>query len=424
MRIVSADWLYSGTGQVLPNAGVCLEDSGRIASIQTRARVQDPEVEHFSGAVLIPGLVNAHTHLELTGFEGQNEEVEFPLWIRKIIELKAARSEDDFLAAARIGLKSSFASGVTTVADTGSSAGPLRALDELGGRGIAYLEVFGPHPEAAPANIAAFEARLNDLEGFQSPRVRIGVSPHAPYSVSGPLYRAAVQLARRQNRPIAVHVAESRAESDLLQLASGAFADMWRSRGIPLPSLPGRSPVSWLESHDVLGPDTLCIHVIHAGPGDVASLSRHRCGIAHCPRSNRRHGHGDAPLRALRSAGLRLGVGTDSSASVSPPDLLAEARAAGELAGLSAVEALRLATLGAAEAIGLDREVGSLEAGKWADLALIRIPEGVSVDRLPDAILGSGPQDVLATFIAGQAVYRATGMQQLYHRDTEPRRNH
>jgi cytosine/adenosine deaminase-related metal-dependent hydrolase len=401
MRAISADWLYTGTGLVHPNAGVLLDDQGRITAIEPRAGSN-----HFAGAVLMPGLVNAHTHLELTGFEGQDEEPDFPHWIRRIIELKAGRSEDDFFHAAKAGLHASFAAGVTTVADTGSSAGPLRALAELGGSGIAYLEVFGPHPDAAAANVAALEGRLRELSSYESPRIRLGVSPHAPYSVSGPLYRAAAQLARNQRRPIAVHIAESQAESDLLERATGPFAEMWRSRNIVLPSLPGRSPLAWLETHEVLGPDTLCIHVVRADQADIGRLGRHHCGVAHCPRSNRRHGHGDAPLGAFRKAGLSVGLGTDSAASMYPPNLLAEARAAAHLAGLTAPEAIRMATLGAAEAIGLGREVGSLEAGKWADFALVRLPEGTVADNLPDAILASGLDDVVATFVGGRQVYR------------------
>ena len=401
MRAISADWLFTGTGLVHPNSGVVLDDQGRITAIEPRVGSN-----HFAGAVLIPGLVNAHTHLELTGFEGQDEEADFPSWIRRIIELKAGRGEEDFYHAAKAGLHASFAAGVTTVADTGSSAGPLRALAELGGSGIAYLEVFGPHPDAAAANIAAFERRLRELSSYESNRIRLGVSPHAPYSVSGPLYRAAAQLARTQHRPIAVQIAESQAESDLLERATGPFAEMWRSRDIVPPSLPGRSPLAWLETHEVLGPDTLCIHVVRADQADIARLGRHHCGVAHCPRSNRRHGHGDAPLPAFRKAGLKIGVGTDSAASVYPPDLLAEARAAAQLAGLPAPEAIRLATLGAAEAIGLGREVGSVEAGKWADFALVRLPEGTVADNLPDAILASGLDDVVATFVGGRQVYR------------------
>jgi 5-methylthioadenosine/S-adenosylhomocysteine deaminase len=399
VKPLSADWLYTGTG-ISRHAGIEVDDAGRIVRL-----TEGKSGRHFAGAVLLPGLVNTHTHLELTGFEGQNEESDFPTWIRRIIELKAGRSEEDFYRASLDGLRAGYATGVTTVADTGSSAGPLRALAELGGSGIAYLEVFGPDPGVAAANIAAFQARLRELAPFESGRVRLGVSPHAPYSVSGPLYRAAAKLARSQSRPIAVHVAESQAESDLLAGGKGAFADMWRSRGIPCPEPPGCSPVGWLDANEVLGPDTLCIHVIRPGPDDITRLKRHDCSIAHCPRSNLRHGHGSAPLAEFLAAGLRVGVGTDSAASVSPPDLLAEARAAMALANLTAEQALGLATIEGARALGLEGEIGTLEPGKWADAVVIRVPEATRSQNLARALLDSGPMDVLATFVAGRPVF-------------------
>lgn len=400
MNRLSADWLYTGTGRPQAGAGIDVDNHGRIASV-----IQGGSGHSFANAVLLPGLVNTHTHLELTGFEGRDEESDFPSWIRRIIELKAGRSEADFYQASLKGLRACFASGVTTVADTGSSAGPLRALAELGGSGIAYLEVFGPDPAVATASLTAYRARLRELAPLESGRVKLGVSPHAPYSVSGPLYRAAARLARSQSRPIAVHIAESAAESDLLAGGQGAFAAMWRSRGIPCPEPPGCSPVGWLDANEVLGPDTLCIHVVRAGRDDVARLQRHDCAIAHCPRSNSRHGHGSAPLAEFLAAGLRVGVGTDSAASVAPPDLLAEARAAMGLAKLSPEQALGLATIDAARALGLDGEIGTLEPGKWADALVLRLPDATRPENLSRAVLDSGPADVLATFVAGRPVF-------------------
>lgn len=354
----------------------------------------------------MPGLVNTHTHLELTGLDGEVTDDAFADWIRTIVRLKYAEKPLDFHSASRQGVRQSFASGVTTVADTGDSGAPFEALIEQHGSGIAYLEVFGPDPSAAAAQFDVFRTRVLEMRSRQTDRVRIGVSPHAPYSVSGPLYTEVARFADAENLPIAVHIAESAEESALLETASGPFADMWKGRGIPLPAVPGRTPLAWLEELGVLGPHTLCIHAVRAGPDDIARLARHCCAVAHCPRSNRRHGHGEAPLRALLAAGLRVGAGTDSAASVSPVDLLAEARAAAALAGLSPEEALRLVMLGAAEALGLEQEVGSIEIGKWADLAVIGLPAALQAGRLPEAILASRGSEVQATFVGGREVHR------------------
>jgi 5-methylthioadenosine/S-adenosylhomocysteine deaminase len=405
---LSADWLYTGAGEIIP-FGALLTSNGRIVAAGPGPLVPAGKVgrsEHFAGAILIPGLVNAHTHLELTGLEGRAEETEFPDWIRTIITLKSGLAPAEFLTAARSGLEGGFASGITTVADTGDSAAAFEAMLALNGSGIAYLEVFGPDPALAETQFTAFRDRVMQLIPRQTDRVRIGVSPHAPYSVSGPLYRRVAQFAVALGLPMAVHIAESAAESELMEGADGPFARQWELRGIPLPSLPGRSPLAWLEEHGVLGPRTLCIHAVRALPDDIVRLASRQCPVAHCPRSNRRHGHGDAPLASFLASGIRVGVGSDSVASVHPVDLLAEARAARILAGLSAEQALDLAMLGAARALDLDLVLGSLQVGKWGDCAVIEVPRDLRSSDVPEAILATGPDDVLATFLGGREVYR------------------
>ena len=403
---LSADWLYTGEGEIFPS-GALLSQNGRLVETGPDQEISRlGRLEHFPDAILIPGLVNAHTHLELTGLEGQAENVEFPDWIRTIIRLKADRTAADFLQAATEGLHQSFAAGVTTIADTGDSGAPFQALLNENASGVAYLEVFGPDPANVEAQFGAFRDRVSRLKALQTERVRLGVSPHAPYSVSGPLYRRVADFAREERLPVAVHIAESAAESELLERAEGPFARSWCQRGIPLPSVPGRTPIAWLEEQGVLEQQPLCIHAIRVQPEDLASLSKYRCSIAHCPRSNRRHGHGDAPLARFLKQGLPTGVGTDSVASVSPTDLLAEARMARELADLSADAALALAMLGAARALRLAPELGSLVPGKWADCTVIRAPSRLHEAEVAEAILASGPSDVIATYQSGREVYR------------------
>jgi cytosine/adenosine deaminase-related metal-dependent hydrolase len=406
---LSADWLYSGEGEIIPSGSLLTDPEGRIVAVGPDHHVPTApgtRVEHYPSAILIPGLVNAHTHLELTGFEGLADEPEFTDWIRTIIRLKAGRTAADFLQASARGLRDGYAAAVTTVADTGDSGAPFEALLQENGSGIAYLEVFGPDPALAEQQFNAFRARVLALKPRQTRRVRLGVSPHAPYSVSGPLYRMVARLAEEEQLPMAVHIAESAAEVELLRDAGGPFAAQWSLRGIPLPPLPGRTPMAWLEQHGVLGPRTLCIHAVRADPEDIARMVRHQSGVAHCPRSNRRHGHGAAPLADFRAHRLRVGLGSDSAASVYPADLLAEARAARDLAGLTADQCLDLVMLGAARALDLDPELGSLSAGKWADCAVVRASPSLRAENVAESILAGGPGDVMATWLAGREVFR------------------
>lgn len=354
--------------------------------------------------VLLPGLVNAHSHLELTGLGGRVTEDDFPAWIAHLVRLWRERDPSEYLNAARQGIKDSWAMGVTTIADCGATGSVLQALHELGGSGIAYHEVFGPDPEQADAALEGWAQRLNELRRFETRRARLGASPHAPYTVSGPLYRLAAAHARKEKLPIAVHVAESPLETDFVRNAEGGFADSQRARGLR-PEPRGLTPVAWLDKQGVFGPDTVAIHCCTVDGEDIDTLARRGAGVAHCPRSNRRHHRIDAPLAQLYAAGLRVGVGTDSVASVAPLDLLAEARRARDLASLDAQEALALATLGAARAIGLGAEIGSLAAGKWGDVVAVEIPAVEDPTALFEAVLATGPTEVRTTWLGGREVY-------------------
>ena len=312
------------------------------------------------------------------------------------------------LAAARRGLADCWAAGVTTVGDTGDSGTVIEALAEAGGSGVAYQEVFGPHPDQREESLVGLQRQVERLGRCATGRVRIGVSPHAPYTVSGSLYRATADWARETGLPVAVHLAESAAESELLATGAGAFADAWRTRGIPMPSPAGRTPVAWLDEHGVLSEQTLCIHVVRAIADDVVRLARAGAAVSHCPLSNRAHGHGDAPLGSFLAAGLRVGLGTDSVASVGALDLLAETRAARALAGLDATQALALCTLEGARALGLEKETGSLTPGKWGDCVAVRLGTGPAGRAPAEQVLASGPRDVLATFVGGRNVHRTS----------------
>jgi cytosine/adenosine deaminase-related metal-dependent hydrolase len=407
-RRLAARWVLPISGPPIDGGAVLLGRNGRIQAVGPDAvvpRPADVPSEEFGEGILLPGLVNTHTHLELTDFDLGSPGPDFQAWIARVRAIKETRDPDQFVAAARRGLADCYAGGVTTVADTGDSSSVIRAMAEVRGSGVAYQEVFGPHPAQAGESLAGLRARVDGVRGYTGERVRLGLSPHAPYTVSGPLYRAVAEWATREELPLAVHLAESRAESDLLEHGSGRFAEAWTRRGIPVPQGPGCSPVEWLDRHGVLGERTLCIHVVRAGAGDVERLSQRGCAIAHCPLSNAAHGHGAAPLAAFLARGLRVGLGTDSVLSVGRLDLLADARAARALGNLGAEETLELCTLRGAAALGLADEIGSLEPGKWGDCVVLRSSDAAL--HPVQQVLDSRPQDVIATYVGGRDVYRA-----------------
>jgi cytosine/adenosine deaminase-related metal-dependent hydrolase len=395
LRIRAAS-VHPVTAPPIEDGAVLVDAGGRIAAIGPNSQVAAPpeaRALEFPDAVLVPGLVNCHTHLELTHLAGKNAEREFASWIRAIRALKDATTPAEFSRSAEQGVRDCWAVGVTCVADTGSTGAPLEALARLGARGIYYQEVFGPDPTKCGVSLSELAAAMQRLHPLATGRARLGVSPHAPYSVSEPLYRAVAEFALRERLPLAVHLAESREETQLLADGTGPFAEALRARGIAVTAR-GRSPVEHLVQLGVVqrGTDCLCIHCVQVSQRDVELLRRAGAAIALCPRSNRAHGHGTAPLPLFRRAGLTVGLGTDSVVSTGDVDLRAEAAAA----GLEGEEALRMLTLDGARVLGLENTIGSLEVGKEADLAVF---PSTAVDR------PRPPAPALLTVVAGRVVH-------------------
>jgi 5-methylthioadenosine/S-adenosylhomocysteine deaminase len=379
--------------------GSVLVDGDRVAwagPTRDHPAAPDARVVELGDAILTPGLVNAHTHLDLTVMRGLLDGLSFYDWIRTLIAARAQLTDADTLDSARLGAIEALECGVTTVADTAPTPASFDAMTELGLRGIAYVEAFGPDPAQAQESFDGLRTRVAALRPRESPLVRVGVSPHAPYSVGDDLYRAVAAFARTERLPLATHVAESDAESALVERGESVFADLLRSRDIAV-TRRGRSPIALLDSLGVLGDNALLIHCVRCDDDDVAAIAAKRAGVAVCPWSNRYFAHGAAPVAAFVGAGVRVGVGTDSMASNSVMSPLREARAAvGALAGETPKAAWHLATIDGARALGLDSLIGTIEPGKQADLAAFAIPAGtVAPNRIEP-----GPAALL-TVVAG-----------------------
>ncbi len=378
--LYTADWVLPVSGAPIEQ-GAVLVRGDRIAWVGAAAQAAththaDTPVQALGACALMPGLVNAHSHLELTGLRGFLEGLDFREWLRTLtIVRRDLLSDADLLDASRAGIAEALCHGITTLADCTDSAMPLTAMREMGVRGIGYVEVFGPDPSQRDESLARLQQRVSALRTLDTTLVRTGVSPHAPYTVSAPLFRATAEYARAESLPMAVHVAESAAETAFVRDGAGPFAERLRERGIAV-AAQARSPIALLEETGVLAAQPLLIHVIRADDEDFARVAHHGATIVHCPISNAKLGHGVASLDRMLAHGIATGLGSDSVASNDRMHLLDEARMAtllhavrsGSPDSLTAHDALVLATHGGARALGLGDEVGTLEAGKAADL--------------------------------------------------------
>ena len=357
------------SGPDIENGTVVVEGE-RITFAGARAAAPPGRDVELGDVILGPGLVNAHTHLDLTVLRGRFAGLTFFGWIRALTAARAELSPGQLLESARDGIREGIRAGITTYADTAPNDAPFDAMLELGVRGVAYRELFVPDPKQCEMSMTALRDMIAAMRTRETQLVCCGVSPHAPYSVSDELFAAVAVFASAARLPLATHVAESLDESRLIVPGDGDFAGFLRGRGIPVAPR-GRTPIAMLERNGVLGAHALLIHCVRCDDSDIATILKHRCGVATCPISNAMLGHGSARVQAMLLEDVRIGVGTDSMASNERMDVLAESRLA---LGTRSTErsAWELATLGGARALRLDHIIGTLEPGKQADLAAFR----------------------------------------------------
>lgn len=425
-KIYSARWLMPVSSAPVADGALAIEGE-RIVSVGERAALlkRFPEAAHddFGEAVILPGLINCHTHLELTAMRGflEREEGDFFAWLRKLTLARLERmTADDLYVSAAWGAIEAARAGITFVGDASDAAmQSMQALRDTGLRGIVYQESFGPDAKVARENFEKLREKVLRLRAFESERVRVGVSPHAPYTVSAPQLELISQYALAENLSLMMHAAESEAEDLLIRFGRGAFAESFARRGIEW-NAQGVSTIKYLERHGVLSTRPLLAHCIRVDDEDIEILKDADARVAHCPKSNAKLGHGRAPFADFIKHGLKIGLGSDSVASNNSCDLLEEARFAVLLsrAGaseirerrmMSADEALRAATYGGAHAFGLEQGIGALAVGMQADLAVVSLT-GAHQQPVHDLaaalVFASSGRDVLMTMVAGREVYR------------------
>ncbi len=411
-----ARWVLPINGAPLRDAAVVV-DGESIVWVGPSAHAEAGSHEQLGECVLLPGLVNAHAHLELTGLRGFLEGLDFRDWLRVLTHTRAnVLRAQDIADAARLGVSEALRAGVTTIADCSATGASLDAMRDAGIRGRVYLETFGPDFSQRAESLAVLRAGVDHLRARATALVDVGVSPHAPYTVSASLFEGVAQYAREQSLPVATHIAESGAEVDFVQYGRGPFADRLRARNIDVHET-NDSPIALLERTGLLDTQLLCIHAVHASEADISRLADKGATVAHCPISNAKLGQGIAPIASMRARGLAIGLGTDSVASNDRTDLIAEARQAVLLQSLresrpdalSATDVLYLATTGGAQALGMP-SLGVLDAGHPADLCAFRIDAFEAVPVYDPAVtlvhvLGSGQRAAL-TMVAGRVLVR------------------
>jgi cytosine/adenosine deaminase-related metal-dependent hydrolase len=408
-KLLLARWIVPVGGPPIEGGWLRIE-RGRIVALgrgPRRAPAAGETIIDLGDAVIAPGLVNAHTHLEFSDLERPlDAEGGLPGWIARVVSLRRARPSGDaaearLVAALRAGLAESLSHGVTTIGEIATSV-PRGGYPPVGPRLRVYREALGlSFTGAVPPGFVSRD--LDRLRGSA------GISPHAPMTVSKALGRALLREASRRGLPVTMHLAESLAELAYVSGNGGPFCDLFSSLGAwpadrPPPVLP---PSAWIGKMARCRRGSVVHGTFLGAPPDATALDRlarhrDRLAVAVCPRTTRLLSGRLPPVRHFLAAGIRVAIGTDSRASNPDLSVLAEAR---ELVGsgtVSPVESIPMLTRDAAWALGYEHRAGSLAVGRPADLVVLE-PAGPFTDPL-DAILRPDTR-VAATLRAGRVLY-------------------
>ncbi len=376
-----------------------------VGSWREISRFGGVEVVDLGQSALLPGLINAHCHLDYTGMAGHLPPMDvFTDWLKLITELKSGWSYDDYSESWRQGADMLLRTGCTTVAD-------IEAVPELLPviwrstplRVFSFLEIIGMTPRRSTEIVLAeFNNKLRQL-GAKSGTV--GISPHAPYSTVPDLLSKSSVLALHKGLRMCIHIAESKLEYDMFMRGRGELYNWMRRSGRDMSDCRGRTPVAYASSCGVLNDRLLAVHVNYLGRGDAAVLGKAGVHVVHCPRSHEYFGHAKFQLKRLRRAGVNVCLGTDSLASVLKARrekvrlsmfdemrvLLANNR------DLSPRLALLMSTMAGAKALGFEGKAGEFAPGAFADL--IAVPTPASGDVMEAVVHHQG--DVSCAMLKG-----------------------
>jgi cytosine/adenosine deaminase-related metal-dependent hydrolase len=403
-------------GPPIDNGEVLVID-GEIAAIGQSISLERPAepVTDLGNCALLPGFVNTHSHVDYTMSRNAVDGLNFWDWIsavgfsRNRLPDPATIRLSALLGAAELAL-----SGVTTVADCSFTGLAADALASVGQRGIVYFEMFGQSMGTDYAQV--FHRKLDEVQQAQSEAsslVKMGISPHAIYTSNRDLLKLCAETCAQLNIPVALHLAETSAETDYSMRGSGPLADWRRSMGYE-PMTSGLTPTRYLQDVGLLQSGVSLAHCVHVSEDEIELIASSGASVAHCPRSNAYLGAGIAPLTGFISAGASIGLGTDSAGSCMRLDFFDEMRSALALhravpqdaSVLTAKGVLELATIGGAAALGLEDRIGTLSVGKRADMIAIDLSRTLPGEDIHLAVLSRSPADVRLALVDGVEIVR------------------
>lgn len=378
--------------------GAVLVENDRIKDIGVSdiigAKYPGVPARHFPDSILMPGLVNCHIHLEYSALGPLRKRVDFIKWIKDLIVRQKVLSEQQIIFSIKKAVGSLISSGITAVGEVSHSGLSLGELERSGLKGVYYNEF-----------VATDDIKLDKHNGRN---FKIGVFPHSVYTLSTEVLQYVSSFCRKNKFPCGIHVAESYHESEFVSKGTGQLAEFVRSFQLETAPKSGRwrGTLEYLADLKFLNPLTHLVHCIHLKEKDFALLEKTKTGVVICPRSNYLLKNGEFPLRTALKYKLKLGLGTDSLASNHSLDMFKEMRMLKNSSHIEDDRLIEIATLGGAEILGLEKEIGSLAVGKMADIIAVKIDcPAEQVSPLSYIVSHATSKNVCWTMIDGVAKY-------------------
>ena len=388
IKKINADWVLPITSPPIKD-GIVLTDGKAIKAVGSGKELSKfpyDEIIDCSGKIILPGFVNAHSHLELTGFRGKIEKgLPFTDWARKVVSIRKDITENEIATAIKDGVDELISSGVTTVGDFSQTGITAKILNERGLRGTVFLEFSGFNPEQKDEKLRQLKELLNyeidsKLITHHSSLITVnfGIAPHAPYSVSPELLKESHNFAQEKRLPLAIHISEMLEEIEFIKNGSGAMKDLlidfgvWNDKWMP----PQTTPVQYLQNMGILK-GAIGIHLNIVTEEDIHILKENSMSVVYCPGSNKWFGRNwKYPLREFLNNDINVVIGTDSLLSNEKLNMFYEMRVLKEnFPDLENDIILKMATVNGAKAIGFEGEAGEIAVGRKADIIGIDIED-------------------------------------------------
>ncbi|MBI4008017.1 MAG: amidohydrolase family protein [Planctomycetes bacterium] len=434
MFILRAKYLLPVPEKAIENGALAIKESkivavGKYPDIHRDPPMAGCPVIDLGESVILPGLINSHTHLELTSLHGTIKPTKsFTNWIMKVVRARLSWGEGKLNNSVQNGITMSMESGTTTLADISTTGHAFQKLKCSPLRKTIFHEVIDFNPSTAETTAQGAREKIT---GFPCDNLlTIGISPHAPYTVSEELYRKCLELSRELNIPICTHIAETKDEIEFLVRGSGSLASLLRAQNMLDESAsgghpPGLLPVEYLNNVGFLKKgrggvtSPLLIHCNYLSDKEISIIKESGASVVFCPRSHKFFGHENHPFRELLSKGVNVALGTDSLASNSSLSILDEMRFLYEHhPDLKPQQILSMTTINGAMALGLEDKVGRLEEGFEADITVIDV-QGSNPPHPPfvkggnggiyERLFGQASRNIL-TIVAGQVCYDRHGV--------------